>query len=51
MRFKAVVDGLRPVAPAPSSPLREPFAPFLALVMIAKTDRYAVLAVLTIGWW
>ncbi|MGL4961376.1 MAG: hypothetical protein ACRC67_09080 [Inquilinus sp.] len=38
------------VAPA-AGVLREPFAPFLALVMIAKTDRYAVLAVLTIGWW
>ena len=30
--------------------LREPFGPFLALVAIAKTARYAVLAGLTIGW-
>ena len=31
--------------------LREPFGPFLALVAVAKTARYAVLAGLTIGWW
>ena len=30
--------------------LREPFPVFLALIVVAKTARYLVVAALTLGW-